>query len=261
VTPSGLYRTLLSSFGRQGWWPTTPKGGTKPVYTPGKGFPKSEGEKFEIAVGAILTQNAAWTNVEMALAELHRRGAVRPDGLLRTPESRLAGWVRPSGYFKQKAKKLRRLAGHLADNGRRLGPLLEGPLQGARERLLSLWGVGPETADSILLYAGGRPVFVVDAYTLRIGRRIGWYRTGDYETVRRFFESRLPRSPKVYAELHALFVALAKHFCRPEPLCAGCPAKAGCRTGRRRAGSAGRQGEGRAGRRIGRQIGRSKGGS
>lgn len=223
------FALLLGAFGRQGWWPLTPPGGDRPVYEAGRPFPRLERERFEVAVGAILTQNAAWTNVERALSNLHRVRAMEAGRLARVGLSTLAAWVRPSGYFRQKAVKLRRFARWVGSNGGRLGPKLAGPLEQRRAVLLSLYGVGPETADSILLYAGGRPAFVVDAYTRRIGSRLGWFDADeDHERIRSFFETVLPRRPSVYAELHALLVALAKHFCRTEPLCAACPLSPMC---------------------------------
>ena len=232
MTPRRLHAVLLERFGRQGWWPVTPAGGLRPRYVPGRGFPKKDSERLEIAVGAILTQNTAWTNVERALERLHRERAVTVETLAVERPSRLARWIRSSGYFRQKARKLRVLARWLLERGSRLGPLLEGPLAAARERLLSLWGVGPETADSILLYAGGRPVFVIDAYTLRIGRRLGWLGAQDgYDSAQAYFHARLPRSAKLYAEYHALLVELAKRHCRATPACEGCPARPGCAFG------------------------------
>jgi endonuclease-3 related protein len=229
VTPRWLYKALLVRFGRQGWWPVTEPGAAKPSYRPGRPFPKSDRQKLEIAVGAILTQNTAWTNVEKALANLHRERALDVPNLASAKLSTLARLVRPSGYFRQKAMKLRVFARHVRSRGGRLAPLFEGRPAAAREGLLGLWGVGPETADSMLLYAGGRTVFVIDAYTLRIARRLGWLEAEDgYESAPRWFEARLPRSARVYAEFHALLVELAKRHCKIRPECEGCPARRGC---------------------------------
>jgi len=189
---------------------------------------------FEVAVGAILTQNTAWSNVEKALAALARERALDPGRIASLPLQRLEALIRPSGYFSQKADRLRRFARRVRSRGG-MGALLRGPLPRVREGVLALYGVGPETADSILLYAGGRPVFVVDAYTLRIAARLGWRLGRGYEGARTFFEARLPRSPAVFAEFHALLVRFAKLYCRARPLCRSCPALSGCPTGRRRA--------------------------
>jgi endonuclease-3 related protein len=229
VTPRALYRTLLGRFGRQGWWPVTESGAPAPSYRPGRPFPKSDRHRLEIAVGAILTQNTAWTNVEKALANLRRERALELGVLASAPSAKLARWVRPSGYFRQKALKLRVFARRVRARGGKVASLLDGPIASAREGLLELWGVGPETADSMLLYAGGRPIFVIDAYTLRIARRIGWLSESDgYSQAQRWFEARLPRSPRIYAEYHALLVELAKRHCKTRPDCQGCPAKRGC---------------------------------
>jgi endonuclease-3 related protein len=195
-----IYSRLLDSFGSQGWWPV------------GHGL---EPPEWEIMAGAVLTQNTAWTNVERALENLAGAGLRDRESLLRIPEGKLAGLIKPSGYFNQKARKLRILAG------------FGGPY--TREGLLSLWGIGPETADSILLYAQGEPFFVVDAYTRRVFTRLGLISPSwGYEEVREFFESRLPRDPEVYREYHALIVRMAKRFCRTKPACRDCPMEGFC---------------------------------
>jgi endonuclease-3 related protein len=195
-----IYERLLETLGPRGWWPVSH--GLEPP-------------EWEIMAGAVLTQNTAWANVERAMENLARAGVRDRKSLLGLEESELARLIKPSGYYNQKAMKLRVLAG------------FEGPY--TREGLLSLWGIGPETADSILLYSRGRPYFVVDAYTRRIFTRLGlispeW----KYEKVRGFFESRLPRDPEIYKEYHALIVEMAKRFCRIKPVCQGCPMEGFC---------------------------------
>lgn len=251
--PREVYRRLLRAYGPQGWWPLTPPGGGSPVYRPGREAVLTERERAEICVGAILTQNTNWGNVQRALEGLHGAGVWGLRDILRLSSRRLESLIRPSGYFRQKARKLRVFARHAlkpsprsaafaagASRPRSLGAWLSGALKSLRRELLGLWGVGPETADSILLYAGGRPVFVVDAYTLRIGSRLGWFGKAGYERVQSYLVRRLPTSPKLYAELHALLVALAKGHCRAKPVCAGCPLLELCRHGRAalRAGAA-----------------------
>jgi endonuclease-3 related protein len=207
--------------------------GRAPTYRPGFRGALSERQREEVCVGAILTQNTAWTNVLRALASLRAAGVVRLADVEAVPASRLARLIRSSGYFRQKARKLRVFAAE----ARRRGPLgrwLAGPLPEAREQLLALWGVGPETAASMLLYAAGRPVFVIDAYTLRLGRRLGWFRGHGYAEAQRALTAALPADAAVYAELHALIVELSKRHCRAVPSCAGCPLLLTCRHGQAR---------------------------
>lgn len=200
------YQTLSLSLGPMNWWPAR---------TP-----------FEVIVGAILTQNTAWSNVEKAIANLRRERLLTPQAVERASEPRLARLIRPSGYFRQKAKKLKAFCRFLrTEYGGALRRMFQTPTAELREKLLKVWGIGTETADSILLYAGGHPVFVVDAYTHRILSRHGlWDGKPDYEAVRALFENRLPRNTQVYNEFHALLVNVGKNWCRSrEPLCDECP--------------------------------------
>lgn len=229
-----LYQQLHRHFGPQGWWPTTPPGQTRPIYRPGQAArPLSEAERWEIAAGALLTQNTAWRNVELALEALHRRGALALPSLLVLEEGDLAALIRPSGYYNQKARRLRHLAGHLAAHHRgELGRLLAAPTAAARGELLAQPGIGPETADSILLYAGGHPVFVIDAYTRRICSRLGWVEEGiGYEALQELFMENLPASPELFNEYHALLVKQAVTYCRTRPDCGPCPLRRGCQHG------------------------------
>ncbi|MBI5629448.1 MAG: hypothetical protein HY921_01040 [Elusimicrobia bacterium] len=230
LTPALAYRRLLKTYGPQGWWPVTPadKGETAAVYRPGYFGPLSEPERAEVCAGAILTQNTAWSNVSKALVNLHAAGIWTLADLARTPRARLEKLVRPSGYFRQKAKKLQAFAKHILAGGNGLGLWLEKPLSELREELLTIWGIGPETADSMLLYAAGKKAFVVDAYTLRIGRRLGWLKNHGYAEAQAFFTASLPARARVYSEFHALLVALAKLHCRVKPLCRSCPLLAFC---------------------------------
>ena len=202
-----VFDGLLGAYGPQHWWP-----GETP---------------FEVMVGAILTQNTAWRNVERAIANLKAAGLMSAGRLARCSEARLRVLVRPAGFFNQKAERLRALARWLVDGcGGDVERLFETPTERLREKLLALPGVGPETADSILLYAGGVPVFVVDAYTRRIFSRHGCFRHGaPYEDVRSFFEGRLPREAALFNEYHALLVRLGKEVCRPTPRCGQCPVR------------------------------------
>jgi len=201
------YETLSQAVGPMRWWPAK---------TP-----------FEVVVGAILTQNTAWSNVERAMANLRGARLLTPAALARVPQAKLARLIRPSGYFRQKAKKLKTFVRFLRrDYGGSLTRMFRTPTKDLREQLLSIWGIGPETADSILLYAGEHPVFVVDAYTHRILRRHGLISEGspDYEGVRSLFERQLPREVGVYNEFHALLVHVGKHWCKTrQPRCELCP--------------------------------------
>jgi endonuclease-3 related protein len=228
--PRAAYRRLLAAYGPQGWWPVTRAGASRPAYEPRRARALTEAERVEVCVGAILTQNTAWTNVETALASL--RGALpRPTwaGLAALPAARLARAVRSSGYFRQKARKLKVLAAFA--RGRRASTrewLGAGGVEERRAELLGLWGVGPETADSILLYAGDRPAFVIDAYTRRIGARLGWWRDPSHDEARAWLVARLPHDRELYAEFHALLVRHAKEHCRVRPDCGGCPLRRSC---------------------------------
>lgn len=237
--PLSVYRALLRRLGPQGWWPVSGARGPAPRYRPGRFAAASEREAFEICAGAILTQNAAWANAVRAVRALREADVLDPRALLRTRRGRLERLVRPSGYFAQKAEKLRVFSRFVLGLDRPLVRWLrERPLDPARKELLSLWGIGPETADSMLLYAGGREIFVVDAYTLRAGRRLGWYgEAAGYDRAQVFLTARLPRGAPVYNEFHALLVALGKDFCRKRPSrceCPSCPLKGRCRAARRR---------------------------
>lgn len=200
------YTLLFEHFGAQGWWP---------------------GETaFEIVVGAILTQNTNWGNVRKAIVNLKDAGILDFNSLLELPAETLAEYIRPSGYYNIKARRLKNLLGMIRDNyGGSLDGLLADQTARARENLLSVQGIGPETADSILLYAGGHPVFVVDAYTHRIFSRHGLVDVeSDYHRLQEVFEDRLPRDVALYNEFHALIVMTGKHFCKKtSPLCDRCP--------------------------------------
>ncbi len=221
-----IYSSLLSAYGPQGWWPVLSlrarRGYTDRGYHPGL-FPRlGERERFEIIVGAILTQNTSWTNVERSLACFEE--GLSPEKICSLSEHELEERVRSSGYFRQKAKKLKIAAGFFeSSRSCRTG---DPP---RREDLLSLWGIGPETADSILLYAFNVPIFVVDAYTRRIFSRIGLFEEGlEYEEIRLLFESSLDPGYRLYQEYHALIVRHAKEHCKKIPFCPGCPLSSGC---------------------------------
>jgi len=215
VLPS-YFEALAKTLGPMRWWPAR---------TP-----------FEVIVGAILTQNTAWQNVEKAIANLRRERLLTPRAIERVSTQRLAKLVRPSGYFRQKAKKLKAFVRFLrGEYGGSLARMFKTPTLALRQRLLDVYGIGAETADSILLYAGGHAIFVVDAYTHRILGRHGLAPgkphdkpddKPDYEAVRSLFETNLPPDARLYNEFHALLVNVGKNWCRTrEPRCSECPLK------------------------------------
>jgi len=209
-----IYRKTLNHFGDPMWWP-------------GEGA-------WEIAVGAILTQNTSWTNVEKAISRMKSLGIFTPEEIMRSEERSIAHAIRPSGYYNQKAKKLRFLAAWVLRE-------FDGDLKKARERdlkslqkeILNLWGVGQETADSILLYALDLPVFVVDRYTIRILTRFGLPLSPNYEKavseVKNLVEG-WNKNVQFLNRLHALFVLTGKEYCKTRPFCDRCPLREKCHT-------------------------------
>jgi endonuclease-3 related protein len=197
-----LFQSLLETYGPQHWWP----GDTQ----------------FEIMVGAVLTQNTAWSNVERAIDRLKAAGVLDAGDIAGLPPEELAELIRPAGYFNVKARRLQSLCRFLLDAGG-IPALERVPTETLRAQLLAVHGVGPETADDILLYAFERPVFVVDAYTRRLGGRLGLLEGGEgYEEIRHTFEAAFGPDARTFNELHALIVHHAKYFCRKRPLCGEC---------------------------------------
>lgn len=202
------YEHLLAAYGPQHWWPAD--------------------SAFEVMVGAVLTQNTAWTNVERALQRLAERVPLRAESILELPHAELADALRPAGYFNVKARRLRSFCeGYLDAGGMEgLAALETAPL---RRRLLAIHGVGPETADDMLLYAFDRPVFVVDAYTRRVFARLGLIeRDAGYETIRAVFEDALGPDTVLFNEYHALIVRHGKERCRKRPDCLACCLRSLC---------------------------------
>jgi endonuclease-3 related protein len=205
------YRLMLARLGHQHWWP-----GETP---------------FEVCVGAILTQNTSWSNVERAIAHLKAARVLEPRKLFALSEAKLAALIRPAGYFNVKARRLRAFLRVLVEEfGGDLERLLAGETATVRERLLAIHGVGPETADSMLLYAGGHHRFVIDAYTKRIFQRHGWSGAeAGYEDLQHLCESALDEKPRrerldYWQDFHAQLVIVGKDFCRTrQPRCAKCP--------------------------------------
>ncbi len=199
-----IYRRLLARFGPRHWWPAR--------------------EPFEVIVGAILTQSAAWGNVEKAIANLRAAGALSPRALRRLSLAKLAKLVHPCGYYNAKALKLKSFAFWLGNHyDDELDSLFAHNIYELRQQLLSVHGIGQETADSIILYAAGKPVFVIDAYTRRIISRLGLAPAKDsYGAYQAWFMEHLPPDAQVFNEYHALLVCQGKNICRRRPLCPQC---------------------------------------
>ena len=216
-----IYEMLLAHYGSPHWWPAD---------TP-----------YEVIVGAVLTQNTAWGNVEKAIANFGEN--LTPEAVRDMDVQELAGIIRPSGFFNQKAVYLKSVTEWYAGYGYDVQAVRREPLEKMRAELLDVKGVGRETADSILLYAFGFPAFVVDAYTVRLCGRYPIRAGEDYEKIKAFFEGALPESAEAYNNFHALIVINAKEHCRKKPVCEGCPLTGSCTEGRRMAERKGKDDE------------------
>lgn len=209
---TAIYRMLFTAYGPQYWWP-----GETP---------------FEVMVGAVLTQNTAWANVEKAIANLKRERVLTFSGMISAAPEKLALLIRPSGFYRIKTKRLRHLLWfiHTQFSGSLSRMFAADPVR-LRQQLLDVNGIGPETADSILLYAGEKPFFVVDAYTRRIFSRQGLILGhAEYHAVQGLFMDNLPRETRLYNEYHALIVRIGKEHCKKgRPLCSDCPIRRQCR--------------------------------
>ena len=205
-----LYKKLRDNFGYLNWWP----GDTK----------------VEIVVGAILTQNTAWKNVEKAIKNLKERKMLSLERLASTELRELEDAIRPSGFYKQKAKRLSNLFKYIKANYSTLERFFDKDKNELRNELLNLNGIGNETADSIVLYAAEKPTFVIDTYTRRIMNRVyGIDEEIEYNKLKEYFESRLRQDLELYKDFHAQFVELGKRFCKKKPLCDECPIRDYCR--------------------------------
>lgn len=199
-----IYQRLSQRFGKQHWWPAR--------------------TQFEIIVGAILTQRTTWRNVDLAMRGLKNAGLLDIHRLAKAPINRVQALVRPVGFYRQKAKRIINASHHIVDNyNGSLARLFAKPTPALRRELLSLDGVGEETADSILLYAANRLVFPVDEYTRRIFGRMGIIKARRYDQLQAFFHKHLPGDLGVYKEMRALVVRLGKEHCRTMPKCKACP--------------------------------------
>jgi endonuclease III related protein len=200
-----MYERLTGYFGDLHWWPAA--------------------SPFEGMVGAILTQNTAWTNVEKAIEALRDKGLLTPTALLGIPEDELAEIIRPSGYYHLKAGRLKAfIRFFMEEYCGSITAMRADELQQLRHKLLGVRGIGPETADSILLYACQKPIFVSDTYTKRIVLRHGFIGDkADYHTIQALFMKDLPSDVSLFNQFHAMIVNTGKSFCRKTPQCAGCP--------------------------------------
>ena len=210
-----VYDRMLARYGAQHWWP----GDTR----------------FEIMVGAVLTQAAAWTNVEKAISNLVAAGALSPAAIRSLPEAELARLIYPSGYYNSKARKLKALVEFLGQRfGDDLDAMAGGDPEALREELLGVYGIGEETADDIMLYAVGKPSFVVDHYTRRVFSRLALVSDkAPYSAYRELFLNHLPADRELFAEYHALIVRHGKEVCRKAPRCEGCCLLEVCPTGQK----------------------------
>ena len=199
-----IYDRLLRTYGPQYWWPAE--------------------TKLEVVVGAILTQSTAWSNVTKAITNLKDAELLNTETMGKIPERKLATLIRPTGYYNAKAKKLKAFIGHLEEKyGGRLEALLKEPMPRMRQELLSIYGIGDETADSIILYAAEKPIFVVDSYTRRLFSRMNLTDSrGKYGELQELFMENLPRKTQLFQEYHALIVRHCKGSCLTEPICDTC---------------------------------------
>ena len=200
-----MYRRLLECFGPQHWWPAE--------------------TRFEVIIGAVLTQNTNWGNVEKAIERMRSAGCLEPAVLRELPEDRLAFLIKPAGYFNIKARRLKNfIRFFFSEYNGSVSEMKKERVDILRRKLLNVNGIGPETADSILLYALDKPIFVVDAYTRRLLLRHGIISSdASYDDIQKVFMLHLDRSVRMFNEYHALIVRLGKDYCKVKPLCDGCP--------------------------------------
>ncbi|HIE34134.1 MAG TPA: endonuclease III domain-containing protein [Candidatus Altiarchaeales archaeon] len=200
-----IYQRLLERFGKQNWWPAE--------------------TEFEVIVGAILTQASNWNNVERAINNLKSSNLMSAESIRKTDIEEISNLIRPVGYYNEKSRKLKIFVNFLYERYEgNLTKLFELDTEKLRRELLSVWGIGQETADSIILYAANKPTFVIDAYTKRIMSKLG-FATEDttYHDLKKFFELRIPNDIRIYKEFHALLVELGKNYCKVKPRCDICP--------------------------------------
>ena len=213
-----LYKILYGRYGYAGWWPVFSKRGTAGFSAEGyrespASFPLADDEVDQIIIGAVLTQNTSWSNVEKAFSILEENDCLSRKHIISTEEKTLREWIRSSGCYNQKAKKLKNIFEYIGSVN-----------EPTRSGLLSVWGIGPETADSILLYGYAQPLFIADAYAKRVFSRIGLINAdAAYESLSLHLNENIPKDAALYRNYHALIIAFGKEFCRKKPVCIHCP--------------------------------------
>ncbi|MBN1377072.1 endonuclease [Candidatus Woesearchaeota archaeon] len=221
-----IYHILINKYGPQFWWPVTSQNKVIPEYK--KKDSLTEKQKTEIMFGAILTQNTSWKNTEKAIVNLNKNDLIDIDKILEINVTELANLIKSSGYFNQKAKKLKNICLFLKENP--VNELERLKITDLRKKLININGIGKETADSIILYAFNKPIFVIDAYTKRLFSRSGLCRKDvSYDELQELFHSNLEKNAELFNEYHALIVEHCKEFCRKKPLCKECFLKEICR--------------------------------
>jgi endonuclease-3 related protein len=203
-----FYGVLNSRFGFLNWWPAD--------------------SKEEVVVGAILTQQASWKNVEKAIASLKSAEMISVEKLAKADIRKLELFVKPSGFYRQKARRLKSFMKYVYENYANFDNFFNKSTEELRKELLELNGIGKETADSIVLYAAGKPIFVIDAYTRRIIERVYGLEL-DYDELQNFIENKIERNISLYKDFHAQFVELGKNYCKTKPLCDDCPLNVFCK--------------------------------
>jgi endonuclease-3 related protein len=207
-----IYKILLNHYGKQNWWPAE--------------------TRYEVVVGAVLTQNTSWKNVERAINNLKSEDLLEEEKILSVDEDKLKQLIKPAGFYNLKAKRLKNVTKFIVDNYGNTEDMakVDKDILTLRDELLSVNGIGKETADSILLYALDRESFVVDAYTKRMFNRLGIIdEKAEYDDIKVLFERHLPKDLEIYKEYHALIVEHCKRFCRKKPLCDNCPIRTFCK--------------------------------
>ena len=223
-----IYDKLHSNFGPQHWWPVTKNNEITPKYH--KNIKLNSKQKLEICFGAILTQNTNWKNVEKAIINLNKNNLIDIKKIIRINNEELGQIIKSSGYFNQKAKKLKNFCSFLLKNyNGNLDLFFKNDINFLRNELLSINGIGPETADSIILYAAKKPAFVIDAYTKRIFSRVfNTKKELEYSELQNLFMNNLENHEKLFNDYHALLVELGKNICKTKPLCQKCPINGSC---------------------------------
>ena len=223
-----IHGILHKAYGNLNWWPTTLENELHPKY---HGKKLNDRQRFEIIVGAILTQNTSWKNVEKAIYNLNKEKLLSADKISKINIKKLASAIKPSGYYNQKAEKLKIFSNYLLKNYNGiLKKLFSKNIPELRKELLSIKGIGPETADSIILYSAEKPIFVIDNYTKRIFSRLGFCNENcKYDELQELFMKSLKPDVKMFNNYHALLVEHAKNNCRKKPVCTGCLLSVNCR--------------------------------